>query len=406
MNHRREHIKSSLLDFSKLEELRAEAATEVRESVWSLLSRSESGADHHRTPVSTHGLTVGRHPQNELCVTDVTVSGRHAQLFCIQNDLFVKDLGSTNGTLLNGRRIRSMEMLRDGDVIHFGQVKFSVEQVVRKQTRHEDFTTKTCVATVPEDAILYKAFDRLINRPDIEPYFQPLVTLKNTSTIGYEVLVRSRIKGLETPDKIFRIASMRLSEARLSEICRSEGLLNGIQLNPNMRYFVNTHAKELETPRLISSLFELRDLFPTIPVVLEVHEAAIASVKYLRELMAVLNELNIELAYDDFGAGQARLVELFQVPPRYLKFDISLVRGLEGATPQHHSSIRSLLNMVHDLNVLALAEGVETAPQAEICAELGFDLAQGYYFGRPQPRDFWSTAPTLGGDVTQSIATA
>ena len=134
-------------------------------------------------------------------------------------------------------------------------------------------------------------------------------------------------------------------------------------------------------------------------IVLEIHEAAITSVGYLTELMSVLKDLNIELAYDDFGAGQARLIELFEVPPKYLKFDLSCVRGLENASKLHRASVRSLLNMVRDLDVVSLAEGVETPEQSEICQELGFDMAQGYLFGKPQPRDYWLkqivSAPTM-----------
>ena len=125
---------------------------------------------------------------------------------------------------------------------------------------------------------------------------------------------------------------------------------------------------------------------------LEIHEAAITSIRYLTELAALLTDLNIDLAYDDFGAGQARLVELFQVPPRYLKFDISFVRGLENASRPHKASIRALLNMVHELDVTAIAEGVETQTQADICTELGFDMAQGYFFGRPQRQRYWRDA--------------
>ena len=45
--------------------------------------------------------------------------------------------------------------------------------------------------------------------------------------------------------------------------------------------------------------------------------------------------------------------------------------------------------MVHDLDVVALAEGVETRGQADVCREIGFDMAQGYFFGRPECREYW-----------------
>lgn len=376
----------SLLDFGNLNALPQDDDPGVR---WFVIRSTESGDDQHRTRISGSVFTVGRKSDRDFCLSDGTVSGCHAEFRVSDDMLILKDLGSTNGTLVNGVRISSPAVLQHSDVIHFGQSAFTIERRDPPRPSSRDSGSKTMFAAAPEDAILYQGFDRLLNRPDIEPFFQPVISYRDGTTVGFEVLVRSKIKGLEFPDRIFRIAAMRRSEARLSEVCRSEGLLSGIQMDPNGCYFLNTHASELETDRLISSLQELRGDYPNMAIVLEIHEAAITSVNYLVELSAVLKDLNIDLAYDDFGAGQARLIELFEVPPRYLKFDLSFTRGLESASTLHRASVRSLINMVHDLDVVALAEGVETETQSEICQELGFDLAQGYLYGRPQPRQYW-----------------
>ena len=379
----------SLLDFGNLKALSNDSEG-VR---WFVIRHTENGENQHRTKITGSVFTVGRKSDRDFCLSDGTVSGCHGE-FRIQNEnLVLHDSASTNGTLVNGVRIYNPTELKDGDIVYFGQAAFTIQRCEKQKSGNEHTGAKTMFAAAPEDAVLCKGFDRLINRPDIDPFFQPIIRYSDGSSIGYEVLVRSKVKGLEFPDRIFRIAAMRKSEARLSEVCRSEGLLSGVRLDPNGRYFLNTHAAELETERLIGSLRDLRADYPNISIVLEIHEAAITSIKYLVELSSVLRELNIELAYDDFGAGQARLIELFEVPPRYLKFDLSFVRGLENASKLHRASVRSLINMVHDLDVVALAEGVETPDQSEICQELGFDLAQGYLYGRPQPRQFWAEQP-------------
>ncbi|MCP4175714.1 MAG: EAL domain-containing protein [Fuerstiella sp.] len=399
MNDRLHTAKSALLDFSRLRDI-CSSDSAADECTWTLVRCSDSEGDEQHTKVTAGGFTVGRRLGNDLCLGHLTVSGYHTCIFAIEDQLFLEDIGSTNGTLVNGRRIAAVESINNGDVVHFGQVRF----VVRKTQSHEatspDFRAETYEACVPEDAVLYEGFDRLLNRPDIVPYFQPIVTLGDVKTAGYEALVRSRVKGLETPDKIFRIAAQRSSEIQLSELCRSEGLLSGLRLDPLGCFYLNTHAAELETPRLLESLKELRFNFPALAIVLEIHEAAITSIRYLTELAALLKDLDIELAYDDFGAGQARLVELFQVPPRYLKFDISFVRGMENASRPHRASIRALLNMVHELDVTSIAEGVETQTQADICTELGFDMAQGYFFGRPQPQQYWRDAEQAANKTT------
>jgi EAL domain-containing protein (putative c-di-GMP-specific phosphodiesterase class I) len=58
-------------------------------------------------------------------------------------------------------------------------------------------------------------------------------------------------------------------------------------------------------------------------------------------------------------------------------------------TAQHRATIQSLIRIVKDLNVTPLAEGVETVDEASVCHELGFELAQGYLFGRPEAASHW-----------------
>jgi EAL domain-containing protein (putative c-di-GMP-specific phosphodiesterase class I) len=95
------------------------------------------------------------------------------------------------------------------------------------------------------------------------------------------------------------------------------------------------------------------------------------------------------LAYDDFGAGQARLVELVEVPPDYLKFDLKLVHCIDHATNERQRMLASLVQMVRELGIAALAEGVETSEEHEICRQMGFQYAQGFFFGRPAlPKDY------------------
>ena len=132
-------------------------------------------------------------------------------------------------------------------------------------------------------------------------------------------------------------------------------------------------------------LRELRADFPDLSVVLEIHESGVTSTRYLAKLRDTLNELGMQLAYDDFGAGQARLMELVEVPPDVLKFDIKLIQGLPTASPQRLTTVGSLVQLVRELGVVPLAEGVETEEEAAVCRELGFDLAQGFLYGRPAP---------------------
>ena len=354
------------------------------EDLWVLSRIGGENGTNQRVNVVSPSFTVGRHPSSNLCLSDSTVSGRHAEVLTINRDLFVRDLNSTNGTLLNGRKLQNLTGLRSGDVLHFGSVMYTLESST------DENMSSTIPADVSAEALAQMQFEKLLRRPALRPYYQPILRLSDRTRVGFEVLTRSYLLGLETPDKMFRVAATRNVEAQLSQICRTEGLRIGESLG-NTHFYLNTHPVELHGTELFTSLEQLRCDFPDAQVVLEVHEGAVASSGVLRNVRQVTQDLKMGLAYDDFGAGQARLQELFEVPPDILKFDLKFVHGIAFSPPQHRATIASLIRIVRDLNVVPLAEGVETTEEAEVCQELGFELAQGYLFGRAETASHWTS---------------
>ena len=80
----------------------------------------------------------------------------------------------------------------------------------------------------------------------------------------------------------------------------------------------------------------------------------------------------------------------------FRSFDLQLVQGLGQASNERRRVVGALVAMVRDLGVIPLAEGVELQKEADVCRELGFELAQGYLFGRPAPINAWlSTSPDV-----------
>jgi EAL domain-containing protein (putative c-di-GMP-specific phosphodiesterase class I) len=183
---------------------------------------------------------------------------------------------------------------------------------------------------------------------------------------------------------MFAAARVLNLEGELSRIFREEGIRTGKVLPQEHALFVNTHPAEVEDlDLLIFSLGELRELEPQRPTVLEIHEASVTCGEQMRTLRAALTDLKIGLAYDDFGAGQARLIELVDVPPDYLKFDMKLVQNLKSGSAERRRMLASLVKMVIDLGITPLAEGIETEDDHEACREVGFTCAQGFLYGYP-----------------------
>lgn len=333
------------------------------------------------TPIDQEPFVIGRKSGVAMKLQFRTVSGNHAELKIEGGKLIVRDLASTNGTYLNGKRVIEPVLVSDEDLIHFAEAPFRV----RRQSP-TGVTAGTISENVCDQALALVQFDRLMSQRLVRPHFQPIVTLSGVRTIGFEILGRGSVFGLESVGAMFQAAEQLNLEVELSRLLRWEGLRVGREIPDSPTLFVNTHPKEMEdTAALIDSLAKVRAMASNSDIVLEIHEAAITNPAQMQRLHGSMNELNIRLAYDDFGAGQARLAELIEARPDYVKFDIGLIRGLDVSDENRMRMLRSLVNMVHDLDILALAEGIETSEEASACQELGFDLAQGYYYGRPAP---------------------
>src|SRR5258708_5853346 len=185
-----------------------------------------------------------------------------------------------------------------------------------------------------EYALANLEFDRLLTDHAVVPHFQPIVRLDNGQRVGYEVLARSRLVGLETPGAMFRVAAERNLEAELSALVRHESLAVAKDLGLDAELYVNTHPAELHREGLVDSLRRLREEYPTTAIVLEIHEGAVTSSQSLANLRAQLKDLGMRLAYDDFGAGQSRLMELADVPPDVSKFESRMIHGLSHASDE------------------------------------------------------------------------
>jgi EAL domain-containing protein (putative c-di-GMP-specific phosphodiesterase class I) len=347
-------------------------------SVWFLAGQLSDAEPVRLVPINSTPFHVGRRPGLALSIPRRTVSGLHAEIVVDGESLLLRDLESTNGTFVNGHPIIET-LLEEEDLIQFADVPFRV----RRQSTTG--ALQTVQEEVHDQAFALMQMDRIISERAVVPFYQPIVDLANEDTIGYEVLARSNVVGMHGAMDMFRAAQCLGVEVELSRICRWEGIRATASLASPPHLFVNTHPKELTEPGLTQSIRAVREISPAQPITLEIHEGGITDPSSLKDLRSVLRDLDIRLAFDDFGAGQARLVELTEVRPDYLKFDMSLIRDIHLAPPERQDMLATLVRMVNNLGIVSLAEGVECADEHATCLQLGFQLGQGFHYGRPAP---------------------
>ena len=349
----------------------------ITDALWVLDGHVDESEPMRHVAISVNPFRIGRSPELALCLQCRSISKLHAEIVLCDDGLSITDLGSKNGTFINGKQITEAEALQDGDLVQFGKVAFRVSQELTERS------TNTISVDVGDRALALVQFDTLMSTRAVVPFFQPIVEVQEGQTVGYELLARSNLRGLKNPHVMFLAAARLDLEAELSRLIRSEGIRAGTTLPTAPHLFLNVHPVELTKPGLVRSLREIRDGGSTQSLTVEIHEAAVTNPTKMQHLRDRLRELDVKLAYDDFGAGQARLIELVKVPPDYLKFDISLIRDIAAAGAHHQHLVETLVQFAKELGIAPVAEGIETLEDSETCRRLGFELGQGYYYGRP-----------------------
>ena len=253
-------------------------ATNQETLEWYLCGTISDGERTRELVISKARFTTGRRSTCDLRLGWQTVSGLHAEFITIGKILCLRDLGSTNGTFVNGRRINTDTILSDGDIVQFGRAEFRVG------SRSEDDAGGTVNwngVGLPSRLI---GFEELISGNGLVPHYQPIVKFSDASTVGFEVLARSRIPEFPTPREMFETAAQLDQEQELSEASRFFGVEKGFGMPADQTLYLNTHPTELQGDRLIRSLERLRDSAPNQSLSLEIHEAAVTDLDAMAQL--------------------------------------------------------------------------------------------------------------------------
>ncbi len=342
-----------------------------------------------RVPILGLPFIIGRGSDVDHPLDSGGVSKRHAVVVDLDGRLAIRDLDSTNGTFVNGTRIVE-QVLKDGDIVHVADVEMryrlsdqqpaatGLDRTLVQPPGQEDLESRLQGA---------ERLDRLLLETAVEIHYQPIVDLAEGGVLGYEALGQgAHVDLAREPGPLLRLAERCDRVLELCELFRLRSLASGEALAAGTALFLNLHPIELAADRLGEIVGSIRRsaVAAARPIVLEVSEASVMDVARLRLLRAACEKGGLLLAYDDFGAGQARLVELTEVPPDYLKLDRALISGI-AASPSRQNLVRALVSGVRSQQMQIIAEGIETAEEAEVCRELGCGFGQGFYFGRPEP---------------------
>ena len=228
-----------------------------------------------------------------------------------------------------------------------------------------------------------------IDAGQIVPYYQRIVRLDDTETIGFEVLARwvHPKRGVLTSEVFVSIAEDTGSISAMTDYLLERALRDAKDWPERLTLSVNFSPRQISDPNLASRILALLNKvsFPPRRLVVEITEGAV--VQRLEEAKAVLQSLRnvgVRIALDDFGTGYSGLYHLRELELDIIKIDRSFI-GEIASKPEEARIVKAMLSLGRALGLMTTAEGIESEEVRECLIKLGCDAGQGYLFGSAQP---------------------
>jgi diguanylate cyclase (GGDEF)-like protein len=242
------------------------------------------------------------------------------------------------------------------------------------------------------DAELGAALRQALDNGEFSLVYQPIVRLPDGKWTGMETLIRWHRpeRGPVGPDTFIPIAERTGLIVPLGDWILRTALRQAADWD--LRYGadapreigINVSARQLREPGFANDVKEAlaETGFDPERVVVEVTETAVFDGGIALDTLQNLVGLGVKVALDDFGTGHSSLGLLRTCPADTLKVDKSFVDGIGGASEEAVIAT-AMIQITNGLHLQAIAEGVETAEQADTLYRLGYRFAQGYHFSRP-----------------------
>ncbi len=346
-------------------------------------------------------FVVGRDESADFTVDSSRVSRRHIVLDRQDGQFVLRDLESTNGTYVNGKRI-SETVLADGDVVvmaDFEMTFYGGNTSARVSATQVMTEPVSGGATDSGDLIVQvRRLHEALTHRSINARFQPLVMLENGEVFGLEAV---RELG-ELPGQGRAMESFLCgTECRLTERIHQQHRLLSVeqaaQLNERIHLFLGLQVSEVSAEFLPDSLDRLSDVVThRHQLVAQIPETAVCDIPYFRQFLQGLRDRDIKIAYDNFCGGPSQVASWQAVPPDFLKLSSSLVQGINRASGGWRN-VQSLIQAARDLGCAPVATGVGDKADAHCLAELGCLYGQGEYFGAAQPISAFVRPPRAVG---------
>lgn len=255
-----------------------------------------------------------------------------------------------------------------------------------------EIAQRDILAKGQRETLILQAMRQALSDNGFEVFYQPIYSVGQKRLIFAEALVRLKDTGglgFVSPDEFIPLAEkngliLDIGEYVFRDVCRfmSEKKLWELGIE---KIHVNLSVVQCMQESLSEVLTGIMDEYHLdyCRIHLEMTEsAAVASEETLMVNMDKLIQKGMYFALDDYGTGFSNTVTIMKYPFKLVKLDKSMVWAADD-NEKSMSLLKHTINMIKDMNMEIVAEGVETAAQANMLEKMGCDYFQGYYYSRP-----------------------
>jgi EAL domain-containing protein (putative c-di-GMP-specific phosphodiesterase class I) len=342
-------------------------------------------------------FTIGRNATCDHQIASSRISREHVRIFKDAKGYRIKDLGSTNGTSVNGQKVGESR-LAQGDILAIADLQFSF-----CLPQHEDRTAGATMVlsddpdrgelvsdsgVVPMIATIRRLQESVLCRA-LPIRYEAIFSFTQHKVVGFEAHLSGLWNTAGDCQGVLSVESRLVERARLLyRVLAAEQTASAPEAG---LLLLTLRHEEVSADHLPETLSRFVQHAENRQLALGAPHAAAVDTPYFQSFVARIHSLGLQTALTGFAGGAKQLTELAKMEPRLVQLAPAMVRGLDRST-QRQRQLKELAVAAADLNAGLIAAGLHTQNEADVCRDLGCPLGQGDFF--PQSP---SLCPALEG---------
>jgi diguanylate cyclase (GGDEF)-like protein len=252
------------------------------------------------------------------------------------------------------------------------------------------FSPKDLPGGVPRKAYIAQALTSALQSREMYLNFQPIVSFQTCDIYGFEALLRwnSTEFGNIGPSDFINVAEesgeiIQIGKWIFENACRFIGMVND-KFGREFMLSVNVAPSQLKQSGYLKHIKNVLDISQLNPSKIQIELTESTLIDFLdnhSEIIDEVSKLGITIALDDFGTGYSSMKYLRDLPVKCLKIDKTFIDTVNDRKGE--SITDSIIDLVHNLGIVTVAEGIETVEQYDKLAEMKCDYIQGYIISKP-----------------------